>query len=158
MITISACNGQSSAYQKANETKKAIEDAPRPGTMPAKAGGWTMTAKVNGRSWSATSIMPPAAAGRMIGYVGNENYIGLPAFEKRSAKVGKRMALGEEQGGYSVDMWTSGDLTSYKNYKGSIQITNINGDWVEGTFSFTASSQAPAKTLVVSDGFFRVQL
>jgi hypothetical protein len=156
LLIISACNGQSGAREEALKVKKAIDDAPRPGTMPTTTGGWTMTAKVDGKAWTAGSIMPPAAAGRIIGYFGKTNYIGLPAFEKRYAKVGGKKDFSKEQG---VDMLREGDGGSvYQNSTGSIEITKMNGDWVEGTFHFILSTTDGSKKVTVTDGFFRVQL
>ncbi|MCE7065100.1 hypothetical protein [Dyadobacter sp. CY326] len=148
LLTMSACNGQSSAYEEAKKTEAAIKDAPRPGTVKTTSGGWTMTAKVNGKQWTATSIMPPAAAGTIVGYVGGESYLMMYSFEKRSAKVGRQAKLGD---GYSVDYWIN-DGPVYSKYKGIMEITAINGDWVEGKFQFTAPG------LTVTDGFYRVQL
>lgn len=148
MLIVSSCNGQASVLEEAKKTEKAINDAPRPGTVPTKNGGWTMTAKINGKQWAATSMMPPAAAGVMIGYTGANSYLMMYSFEKRSAKVGKQAKLGD---GYSVDFWLK-DGPVYSNYSGTMEITAINGEWAEGKFSFTA------KGLTVTDGFYRVQM
>ncbi|RYF97824.1 MAG: hypothetical protein EOO02_20170 [Chitinophagaceae bacterium] len=145
---VSSCNGQASALEQAKKTEKAIKDAPRPGTVPTKNGGWTMTATINGKQWSATSMMPPAAAGVMIGYIGEGSYLMMYSFEKRSAKIGKVAKLGD---GYSVDYWVK-DGTVYSGYKGTMEITAINGSWAEGKFAFST------KGLVVTDGFYRVEL
>lgn len=155
IITISACNGQT-GYKEAKKVQKAIEDAPRPGTMPAKNGSWTMTALVNGKQWTATSVMPPAAAGRLVGYEGGKSYIGLPAFEKRYVKVGAWYLLGD--GHYSVDIWYNNDASQYRNYAGKVEVTKIDDDWVEGTFYFTATRDEPVGNIKVTNGFFRVQL
>lgn len=152
---LSSCNGQSSAYSKAKETEKAIKDAPRPGTVPTSNGGWTLTAKVDGKPWTASSIMPPAKAGSIVGYIGEQSYLGVPSFDKRYAKVGKKKVIGDS---HSADMWFKGDETFYNKHEGTIEITKVNGDWVEGTFSFTGTSDNTGKKMVVSDGFFRVQL
>ncbi|RYY59400.1 MAG: hypothetical protein EOO05_13375 [Chitinophagaceae bacterium] len=148
LITLGACNGQSSAYDEAKKTEKAIKDAPRPGTVPTTTGGWTMTATINGKKWSATSMMPPAAAGSMVGYIGENTYLMMYCFEKRYAKVGDKATLGD---GYSVDYWVKGG-PNYSNYKGMMEITALKDNWAEGKFSFTANG------LTVTDGFYRVEL
>ena len=147
LVTQAGCNGQS-AYDQAKKTEKAIKDAPRPNEIATSAGGWTMTAKVNGKLWSATSMLAPPLAGSMVGYVGEKSYIMMYTFDKRSAKVGEKATLGN---GYSVDYWISGGDV-YSNYNGIMEITAIKGNWVEGKFSFMA------KGLTVTDGFYRVQL
>jgi len=151
LITFSGCNGQTSDYQKAKEAEKSIKDAPRPGTVPTTEGGWTMTAKVNGKEWTASAIVPPGSYGGIVGYSGKDSYIGVPGFQKRFAKVGKKNTIGES---YSADIWIDGD-PSYSNYTGTVEITKIDGDWEEGTFSFSTSTP---KTMTVTDGFFRVKL
>ena len=155
LLIISSCNGQTSAKDKAAAVKKAIDDAPRPGTMATTTGGWTMTATVDGKAWKAGSIMPPAAAGRIIGYFGKTNYIGLPAFEKRYAKVGSKRDFSKEQG---VDILQEGENSVYQISTGSMEITKMNGDWAEGTFHFTLSTTDGSKKVTVTDGFLRVQL
>jgi hypothetical protein len=148
LVTMSACNGQSSGYKEAKKMEKAIKEAPKPGAVETKSGGWTMTARVNGKPWTATSVMPPAVAGPMVGYVGDDSYIMMYSFEKKSARVGKPVKLGD---GYSVDYWIK-DGQVYSNYTGTMEITAINGNWVEGKFEFTAAG------LKVTDGFYRVEL
>jgi hypothetical protein len=100
--------------------------------------------------------MPPAAAGRLVGYEGNKSYIGLPAFEKRYVKVGESYLLGNDH--YSVDIWFDNDASQYRNYTGKIEVTKIDGDWVEGSFYFNATRDEPAGNIKVTNGFFRVQL
>ncbi|RYY54186.1 MAG: hypothetical protein EOO09_15265 [Chitinophagaceae bacterium] len=148
LVSMTACNGQGSVKEQAKKTEQAIKDAPRPGAEPASEAGWTMTANVNGKAWKATSVMPPAAAGVMIGYVGEGSYLMMYSFEKRYAKVGKTAKLGD---GYSVDFWVKNG-SNYSGYTGLMEITALNGEWAEGKFSFTA------KGLTVTDGFYRVKL
>jgi len=93
-------------------------------------------------------MLPPATAGMMAGYVGDESYMLMYSFRKRSAKVGKIARLGD---GYSVDYWVKNGPV-YSNYTGTMEITAINDNWVEGKFQFTAPG------LTVTDGFYRVEL
>jgi hypothetical protein len=121
--------------------------------MPTKAGEWTMTAKINGKAWSASSIMPPAAAGRIIGYY-KDQYIGLPGPEKRYAKAGKKWALGDS---YSADILIN-DGFNYNLGIGTMELTSVKDDWAEGSFSFTITSTDGKSTVKITDGFFRVKL
>jgi hypothetical protein len=148
----SSCNSQQTAHQQAIAEKNAIEAA-RPGTIPTKAGGWSMTAKINGKAWSAVSLMPPEAAGRIIGYYKDE-YIGLP-YDKRNMVVGKKITFGENN---AVDLSVSGDDNFYGGRKGEMEITKVDGNWAEGVFHFTATSHGSDKTIPVTDGFFRISL
>src|SRR3954470_5612408 len=92
LFTISSCNSQQTAKQQAIAEKNAIEAA-RPGTIPTKSGGWTMTARIDGKDFTASSLMPPEAAGRIIGYY-KTAYIGMP-YDRRYLVVGKKIKFGE---------------------------------------------------------------
>jgi hypothetical protein len=152
LFLLGSCNSQQTAHQKAVAEKNAIEAA-RPGTIPAKAGGWSMTAKINGKAWSAVSLMPPEAAGRIIGYYKDE-YIGLP-YDKRNMVVGKKIIFGE---GNAVDLSTSDEAGFWGGRKGEMEITKADANWAEGIFHFTATTSGSAKTKEVTDGFFRILL
>jgi hypothetical protein len=52
IIAFTACNGQTAAYKEAKKVQKAIEEAPHPGTMPTKNGGWTMDSQLSYASCS----------------------------------------------------------------------------------------------------------
>jgi len=65
LFFVSSCNSQQTAKQQAIAEKNAIEAA-RPGTILSKSGGWTMRAKIDGKDFTASSLMPPAAAGRIM--------------------------------------------------------------------------------------------
>ncbi|MEO5592285.1 MAG: hypothetical protein ABIR15_20600 [Chitinophagaceae bacterium] len=149
LCLISSCNSQQTVKEKAIAEKNAIESA-RPGTIPAKEGGWTMTAKINGKAWMATSLMPPEAAGRIIGYYKNA-YIGLPYYHK----MGEKTNFGESN---AVDLSIDGDDNFYGGRTGGMEIIKVNGDWVEGIFHFTANSKGSSKIFEVTDGFFRISM
>src|SRR5665647_2176572 len=75
---LSSCGNsdQSKATKDAKEVQSTIKEM-QPGGIPTKEGGWTMTAKINGKDWIANSIMPPDLAGRISGD-NNGKSIGLP--------------------------------------------------------------------------------
>ncbi len=143
---LSACNSQPGARDQAVALKNAITAA-RPGTIPTKSGGWTMTAKINGKPWAAVSLMPPQAAHRIIGYVGDA-YIGLPYHYK----MGEKSIFGE---GNAVDLSIADDPNFYGGRTGSMEITKVTDEWIEGIFHFTANNNGKGKTFEVTDGFFR---
>jgi hypothetical protein len=146
---VSSCNSQSTAKQKAVAEKAAIESV-RPGTIPAKDGGWTMTAVINGKPWTATSLMPPDAAGRIIGYY-KDAYTGMPYYRK----LGQKTTFGDHN---AVDLSITDDDNFYGGRTGGMEITKVNGDRVEGIFNFTATSKGSSKTFEVTNGFFRISV
>lgn len=147
---ISSCNSQQTARQQAIAEKNAIEAA-RPGTIATKTGGWTMTAKIDGKDFTASSLMPPEAAGRIIGYY-KTAYIGLP-YDRRDMVVGKKIKFSKNN---AVDLSVVGDDNFYGGYAGEMEITKVESGWAEGVFHFTATSNESSKTFTITDGFFRV--
>lgn len=129
-------------------------DTIRPGTIETKEGGWYMKAKIDGKEWYAISIMPPDSAGKIIGYYYSRDSIGLP-YDKRNMVVGKKVMITESN---PASFSRANDADWYIVKKGVVEITKVNENWAEGTFSFSASTSYSAKTLEITDGFFRISL
>ena len=145
-----------SAHNKAVEDAKQVQAAIKelaPGTIPTKEGGWTLTAKMNGKEWVANAVMPPDAAGRIIGYYDNES-IGLP-YDRRYFEVGRKIKFGEDN---AVDLMTNDDVGIWGGRTGEMEITKVDEKWAEGKFFFTGSTSRSDKTVEVTDGFFRISL
>lgn len=149
-----SCNSQQSDAKKMAGGIKAAVEENTPGTIPTKGGGWTMTAKIDGNDWVASSIMPPDPAGRIVGYHKKE-YIGLP-YDRRDMYLGKKIKFGENN---AVDLAHDDEIGIWGGRKGAMEITKVEGNWVEGKFYFTGStSQGSDKTIEVTEGFFRISL
>lgn len=151
IFIVTSCNSQNSAISQAKETQATITKI-KPGTMQATVDGWTMTAKINGKEWKASSLMPPDAASRIIGYYQDE-YIGLP-YNKQYLVAGKKIALGEDE---AVDISLTGVGLAITK-KGEMEITKVDESWAEGTFYFTDTVSGTDKTVEVTDGFFRIKI
>ena len=148
LIITSCSSGQNNARNQAEKIKTAIVES-SPGTIPTAEGGWAMTAKVNGKAWTATSLMPPEAAGRIIGYY-NKEYIGLP-YNKQNMRIGK-IALGEAE---AADIFFIGvGLSTTKN--GEIEIIHADEQKAEGKFYFTCVENSTGKLIEVTDGYFKI--
>lgn len=148
-----SCNSQQSEAQKQAEQIQATVKENRPGTIPTTEGGWTLKAKLRGKQWVATSMMPPDAAGRIIGYYGEE-WIGLP-YDKRNMVVGKKITFGENN---ATDLATDDEVGLWGGRKGEMEITKVDDKWAEGTFYFTGSTSRSDKTMEVTEGVFRISL
>lgn len=153
LFLLGSCNSQQTEAKKQAEAIRNAIVQTRPGTMATKEGSWSMTATINGKKWAASSVMPPEAAGRIIGYY-QEEYIGLP-YDKRYMVVGKKIKFGEDN---AVDLSTSDDIGLWGGRKGEMEITKVNDNWAEGRFYFTGSTSRSDKTIEVTNGFFRIQL
>ena len=151
-MTVS-CNNSSSHMQKeAKELKSAIKEM-MPGTIATSTDGYSMKAVINGSPWTADAMMPPNAAGRIVGYY-NEESIGLP-YDVRDMVVGNKIVFGENN---AVDLMTNDDVGMWGGRKGEMEITKIDGNYAEGKFHFTGSTSSSDKTIEVTDGFFRIPI
>lgn len=152
LIFLSCNNSQGEAEKVATEIASATKTS-RAGTVATEENGWTLKAKINGKEWVADAMMPPDATGRIIGYL-NTEYIGLP-YSRQSMVEGKKIAIDENN---AADLSTNDAVGMWGGRKGEMEITKIQGDWVEGKFHFTGSSSQSDKTTEVTDGFFRISL
>lgn len=131
----------------------AAANAIRPGTIATSATGFSMKAKLNGKAWSATSMIRPEAAGRILGYKG-EDYLGLP-FHRSHLAVGKVIKFGHDQ---AVDLSVGDDDLLWAGRTGEMKYTKIDATSAEGVFFFTATARGTTKTIEVTEGTFRILL
>lgn len=149
---LTACHGQNKeALKKAKEIETVVNEN-RPESVPTANEVWTLTAKINGKSWKASSMTPPEIADRIIGYYKEES-IGLP-FSKNMLVEGNITEFGEFK---AADLTLDDDVIFWVGGKGQMQITKSEGPWVEGIFKFTAASSSTEETKAVTDGFFRIK-
>lgn len=141
-------NSQTKAIEKVAQNKDTI----KPGAIATTASGYTMNAIVNGSYWTASSMMPSEAAGRVVGYYEND-YIGLP-YSKIDMVAGKKIIADADN---AVDL-SLNDGCLYTNPKGQIEIIKVDGSWAEGKFFFSTTCSSTNKTVKVTDGFFRIPL
>jgi hypothetical protein len=146
--TLISCEGigQTQAIEKANEIRAAIETE----NVAVSATGYTLRAKIDGKEWVASSMVPPEKAGRIVGHF-REEYIGLP-FSKSSLSPGKEIVLGEDE---AADLFIKNGCL-WKDIKGKMSVTKQLNNTVEGRFYFTAVCSSTNKIFTVSDGFFRI--
>jgi len=112
-----------------------------------------MKAKLNGKDWSAASIMSPDEAGRIIGY-NNDEYIGLP-YDRENMVVGYKSIFGEHN---AVDIVTNDEVGLWGGRKGEMEITKVDENWAEGKFFVTGSADGTDITMEITDGFFRISM
>ena len=134
MFMITVCNGQ-------------------PGMVPTTEGGYTMTATVDGKPWKAQAMYPVAANGSIHGKYG-ESSIDLPYWDQY--KPGSKTNF---KNGHGPIFAPPGDFDLYSVHSGQMEITKVTGDWMEGSFSFTATLQSdPSKKMEITNGFFRISM
>ena len=151
VLLFTACEGQ--AGKETALKQKALLESIEPGTIAAASGSWTMTAKVDGKPWTAASLMQPDKAGRIIGYY-RGGFISLPYFRHAVIEPGKKFTFSNTR---VVDYWVGEGSPIEAGLEGNMELTKVNGDWVEGIFHFTVHT-TEGKTVNVTDGFFRISM
>jgi len=134
---LSSCsNGdQSKAVSDAKQVQSELKKM-QPGGIATKDGAWTMTANINGKSWSANSIMPPDLTDRIVGDENGES-ISLP-YDRRDMVVGEEIKFSHDN---AVDLMTHDDIAIWGGYRGEMEITKVDDEWAEGKFFFTQIKQ-----------------
>ena len=156
MTTIlSSCGSrtQNKAMEDQKEANKVTAATLDQNHIPAEEGGWTMTAKIDGKEWNATSFFKIDFQDRIHGFYKEGESISLP-YDIRQMKVGGKIIFGEDH----VALLFPDDDAIWDGKKGEMEITKVNNGWAEGKFYFTATTSSTAKTTEVTNGFFRIAI
>jgi hypothetical protein len=124
-----------------------------PGALPTTSSGYAMSAKINGKDYKAHSMMPPDEAEQIVGFYSGDKYIGLP-YQKKLFVAGKKISLDA----FNADLTTNDAVQVWSGRKGEMEITKVNGNWVEAKFFFTGYSYDNKHTIEVTNGFFRIPM
>jgi hypothetical protein len=159
-LILSSTSCKSKAQSEAVQQAKAIQSElkkTQPAGIPTTEGGWTMTAKIDGKPWSANSMISPARAGQIVGQTNDGESISLPYYDLKSLLA---YTQPQKLGGThdAVDMSLNDDIGLWSAKTGTMQLTKVDDNWAEGKFSFTAAGFQSNKTLEVTDGFFRISM
>ena len=154
IILLSCNNTQNDAAKQAQQIQKTVKEN-SPGSIPTASDGITLTAKIDGKDWKASSMMPPDRAGVILGENNGES-ISLPYYDRRNFLANDKKKLGENH--ELAEMRLNDDVSLWTATKGELEITKVDENWAEGKFSFTAKGFQTDKTIEVTDGFFRISL
>lgn len=153
-LALAACNGQSSAIEDQKKVYKALDEFVARGMVPTTEGGYTMTATIDGKPWKAQAMYPVSMSGT-IHAVYAESTIELPYGTQYKYKPGEKIDFNNNDHGPIFA--PPGPFDLYTVHTGQMEITKVTGDWLEGTFYFTAVlHDNPNKKIEVTNGFFRV--
>jgi hypothetical protein len=156
-VMLSSCgnSAQNKTHEDAKQLAAGIQKR-MPGGIPTTAGGWTMTAKINGRDWMANSFMPLEETGRIIGDNNGEGF-GFP-YDRRQMEVGNKETFGEHNN-VQISTIKDGEIEYWDGFKGEMEITKVEADWVEGKFFVTGRRITDSSRKVeITDGFFRISI
>ncbi|PZR27737.1 MAG: hypothetical protein DI535_09130 [Citrobacter freundii] len=150
LILFSSCQSQQSkAMDDQKKAHKVLGKADQ-GKIVTSPGGWTMTATLNGKPWKASSMFPPEASGRIIGYL-NDQSISLP-FKKSKMVAGKTDVFSSTN---VVDILMDDEVKIWAGTEGEMTITSVTNGWIEGEFRVTARDGN--KILTITGGHFKVK-
>ena len=138
--------------QKSTAQKKSSGSLPA-GAIATTAVGYTMTAKINGKDCKASFMMPADETGQIVGFYSGDKYIGLP-YDRKYFVTGKKISFSDQ----NADLTTNDEVQVWNGRKGEMEITKVNGKWAEGTFYFTGYSYDNKKSILVTNGFFRIAI
>jgi len=150
VFLITSCNN--SARDAAVDQAEAINEATKmgPAQVQVSSDGYHMSATINGKEWKATSMLDPSASAKIIGYTG-QKYVSLPYNSNPSS--GKKIKLSNDN---QVDLNLSFAPSINSTESGEIEITSVEGGWVEGTFHCTLKEANGSKVTEITDGKFRL--
>jgi hypothetical protein len=154
MLSSCGSSTESKAMEDQKEALKITAETLDQNRIPAKEGEWTMTAKIDGKEWNATSFFPLDFQDRIHGFYKEEESISLP-YDKRQMKVGGKIIFGED---HVALLFPTGDEVIWDGKKGEMEITKVDKGWAEGKFFFTAITSTTSKPKEVTDGFFRIAI
>ena len=124
------------------------------------SGDGSMTAKVDGASFTADLAVQATLSGGVLAFGGTGSNgqitIAIPGYSSPGTfNIGTTAATAT----YAT---TSGTITGYTASmvigSGSITISELSGGYVKGSFSFTAFSSGGATSKTITDGQFNIKL
>lgn len=146
---------QNEAEKQAALIQKTMKEN-SPGTVATSDGGYYMKAKIDGEDWSAKAMMrddDERSSYKMIHAEGGGDVIKMQLW-KRGIEVGKKIPFNEQQ---PANLFLE-DGSMLGGNSGTIEITKIDDQWLEGKFQFTGTTSQSDKKVEVTDGSFRVAL
>lgn len=147
---------QNTPQQKARQNANAIQEAMKkygPPEVATSAGGYMMKAVIDGKPWTAKSMMEinPSNNEYIHGDDGNTQISFYIDRDHISVNKPRKFYTG-----HSADLSSGDNLMSAKS--GEWIITKADDKVIEGTFHFSASSAATGKKSEVTKGSFRILL
>jgi hypothetical protein len=148
VVLSSAAYAQNGALKKARETQEAINAMTKPESS-AKDGAY-LRAMINGKKWEATEMVLDKDDSNIVQVHGKNGNTFL-TFNLYKPAPGKEKKFSATSPAIWADE-TESDF--YNGEDGSASVANMNGEWIEGTFSFKGVHEG--KTATITNGEFRI--
>lgn len=152
-VILSSCgnNDQSKAIEQAKQVQNVVKQN-TPGLIPTSEAGYFMKAKINGKDWVATAMMPNDNSNQRNVYGEKDGERITFDVWMKGAEAGKKSEFKE---GNSAAYLPNNDEGMWDGLKGEMEITKVADNWVEGKFFFTATKEGSGN-IEVTDGFFHI--
>ena len=146
--------GQDDAKLLAEQIKETTKKN-SPGTVTTSESGYYMKARINGKQWVASHMMPDEDVNSSYIRIHGENEGDYMNFQlwKRGVEPGKKFPFDND---HAANLSLEQDAGFWAGTSGGIEITKLDGKWMEGKFSYKATSSSSTKTIEVTEGLFRV--
>lgn len=151
-ILLSCNSTQNDAAKQAEQIQKTVKEN-TPGTVATSESGYYMKAKINGKDWAAKDMMPNDNndTRRIFGEADGQK-ISFTIWMQHP-KEGRKEIFKE---GNVAELMGFEGLAFCDAKKGEATVTKFDDHAIEGTFFMTGTSHESAKTIEVTDGFFRI--
>ena len=159
---ITSCNSaQSETQQQADLIEKTMKEN-SPNAVTTTESGSYLKAKVDGKEWTAATMVPNHDASSSTMMVRGERGKDVIHFQlwKPSLAIGKKKPFDESS---PAGIYMESNNAMISGNTGQVEITKMDNEWVEGIFYFTATGvvydaagNSSPKTVVVTEGRFRV--
>jgi len=110
-----------------------------------------LKAKINGKGWAATEMMPDKYVSEIL-QISGSNGTSAIWIQLNKPAAGKTENLIQTD----LNHYADEQFNMYMITSGKISVTKMNDQWVEGTFSFNATDKRSKKTVVVTEGSYKV--
>jgi hypothetical protein len=157
LVAVTGCNNaQTDAVKQAEAIQQTVKEN-SPGSIPTSESGYYMKAKIDGKQWTASHMMPDDNASSNYKRIQGENDGDNMDFQlwKRGVEVGKKIPFTED---HAANLSLKDIPAFFGGRSGYVEIIKMDDQWLEGTFQFTATSSGSDKKIEITDGHFRVAL
>ena len=146
-------SSQDEAKDLTDQIKEPVRTS-SPGSVATTESEYYMKAKIDGKQWIASHMMPDEDENSSYIRIHGENGEDYMNFQlwKRGIELGKTFPFDEDD---ASNLSLEGDPSFWSGKSGGIKITKLDGKWLEGKFAYKATSSGSAKSVDVTEGFFQ---
>jgi hypothetical protein len=149
LLAFLSCNNQSDAQKKVKEVSAVTREVA--GEEKTDLNGAYLKATIDGKKWEATKMGPFYGPESSYKLVSGETKDITINFQLHKPTTGMKREFRDDNVANFIT-----DEGFFSGNKGEVIVTKVDGQWIEGTFHFTASSTSSGKTYEVTNGTFRV--